>query len=526
MNALPQRPSSIVPPLWQLLPGALLVSVFTVAVFYGQQTYLPVSEGLFLGALVAMAALSALLFGPSRLVLTLVFVYALTGHAFRSVLIVPFGGVEWHPRELLLLLLFAHGVIKIAQRRVAIQWSPLHMCMMLYSAVFVYAAWRGLWLGNDPQAIIAELRAPLFLGAFWVFAACIRRPGDLQYYGYLALCVVTLMALATLAFFAWASFFGPIPNTQNALGEFVPRAVGGWTLQSVRPSGHLWFECGLVLCVGMFWCPREPWYRRCIYVGLGLLFTGAIAVGMMRTAWISVLVSLLVLAWLNLPRPGKGLVAGGVALLAVLLMIAFGLGIVPTDGLALGRSIDARYVEASGALDAMKAHPFFGAGLGASFEALGLANQTGQDSAIPTDYDSLHNFWLYLAWKGGLVGLAVALLAITGMLLYTQGLTNRLPTMNQRCFARCLMAVLVGQLVASLTMPRLGYGTGALFLGVWLMGVILLKASMASPQMALVVNTPPADTGEDDGEIDDIDENEAPAPIRPASRVSSTLEQC
>ena len=415
--------------------------------------------------------------GPSRIVLTLVFLMALLDHQFRSPFILPLGGVEWHPREVLLLLLFLHVAVKLVQYRLWIRWTPLHVAMLLYTAVFAYAAWRGLWLGNEPRAIIAECRAPLFLGAFWVFAAAVKTPRDLYYYGYLALCVLAVLAVVTIGAFAYFAVTGPIANTQNALGEFVPRLVAGIPLQSIRPSGHAWFEAALVVTLGMLLCPCEPWYRKAVYALLAVLFATAIGVGMMRTALVSVSVSIVVMLWLNLPRVGKGL---SLSILLFVVCAAAFWTIVQNDG-ASGlstlhdRSINARAVETAGAIEAIGRHPLFGSGFGSSFEALGLAQRDSASSAIPVAYHSLHNVWLYIAWKTGLAGLCLAVMALAGMLIYSQWIIARLPWMSQRCLGRALQAVLIGQLVASVAMPRLIYANGALFLGIWVMAMVLLE---------------------------------------------------
>lgn len=511
-----EKPFSVIPPLGMLFPCALLAGALSCAALWCFLTTPEMAMGDFVPATVIFGVGAALLCGPSRLILTVLFLYALLGHQFRSVVIIPAFGVEWHPRELLLLLLLAHGAISLWQQRFWLQWSPLHVCMLLYTAFFVYAGWRGLWLGNPPRAIIAELRAPLFLAAFWVFAGCIRRPRDFNYYGYLALCVTTVLAALTVATAVYGTLAGPGPNTQNALGEFVPRAVAGVVVQSVRPSGHAWFEVGLIMCVGLFFCPSEPWSRRVVYVALGALFTGAIAVGMMRTAVVSVAVGLCVLAWLALPRAGKGFALGLAALTAFA-----GIWVLVKDGLPGAipeASLNARLAESRGAVDAMQASLFFGAGLGASFEGLGLAQETSGASAIPVAIDSLHNAWLYLAWKGGLVGLGVVVLGIAGLLLYSSVVTARLPCAGQRCIARGLQAALVGQLVASCAMPRLTYASGALFLALWTMAFVLLD-QQSHESRAVAVVTREGDVDLPEAEVEETAEE------RPAPNVSSSLEQ-
>ncbi|MBL7648924.1 MAG: O-antigen ligase family protein [Candidatus Hydrogenedentes bacterium] len=471
------KTSSLAPPFWLLGPLSVFCGIAALGLVSAQQAYYPWSTKDVLATLMGAVLCTTLILGPSRIILTLVFLLALLDHQFRSPFILPFGGAEWHPRELLLLLLFLHAAVKLVQYRLWIRWTPLHVAMLLYTAVFAYGAWRGLWLGNDPRAIIAECRAPLFLGVFWVFAGTVKTPRDLFYYGYLALCVLVVLAVVTIGAFAYFAVTGPIPNTQNALGEFVPRIVAGIPLQSIRPSGHAWFETALVVSLGMLLCPGEPWYRKAVYAGLTILFATAVCAGLMRTALVSVFVSITVLLWLSLPGAARAL-SFSVLLFAVG-CAAFMALLNPNGAYGLpsfrDRSLNARAVETAGAIEAIRQQPLFGSGFGASFEALGLAQKDSASSAVPVDYRSLHNVWLYIAWKAGLVGLAMAVLALAVMLIYGQGIVTRLPTMSQRCLGRTLQAVLVGQLAASAAMPRLTYANGALFLGIWVMAMVLLE---------------------------------------------------
>lgn len=491
MSETHAKSPSLAPPLWLLGPVAVLCGTVVLGLVILQQAYFPLRTHVAVGAMAGMVFGTLLVLGPSRLVLTLVFLLALLDHQFRSPIIIPFGGVEWHPREVLLIVLLLHAAVKAVQLRFWLRWTPLHVAMLLYTAVFAYAAWRGLWLGNDLRAIIAECRAPLFLGAFWVFAGTVRSPRDLYYYGYLALSVTAVLATATLGAFAYFAIQGPVPNTQNALGEFVPRLVAGYAVQSIRPSGHAWFEAALVIAVAMMCCPAEPWYRKAISAGLATLFAAAIAAGMMRTALVSVLVSLFAMVWLSLPRPAIGLVLSVV--LFTLGAVAFA-GLLENDGVPglpflQDRSLNARAVETAGALAAIREEPLFGSGFGASFEVLGLAQKDSASSAVPVACFSLHNSWIYLLWKGGLVGLGLALVALGGMLVYSQHIVDRLPSMSQRCLGRALQAVLIGQLVASIAMPRLTYANGALFLGIWVMAMVLLEREAGETARAFVSET-------------------------------------
>lgn len=415
-----------------------------------------------------------LVFGPSRIAVTALLFLTLLDHQFRSPWVFPWAGVEWHPREILLLLLFAHGLVKLLLGRFRLPATPVYGWMLLYTAAFAWAALRGLWLGHDVRAVIAECRAPLFLGAFWVLAGLVRPPRERFYYGAVALCVVVTLAAATVAAFAWFAVIGPIANTQNALGEFVPRIVAGLPLMSIRPGGHAWFEVVLVLCVALACCPRTPWSGRAVFAGVAVLMACAIAAGMMRTALVSVAVSLAVLLWLSLPRIARGLslaimiflawVAGGI--------LAWGRG---GSGPTADYSINARAVESAGAMKAFSEAPLLGAGFGASFEGLGLAQKESGGMITRVDYRSLHNSGLYIAWKGGLVGLILAALGLGGLWCHGWWRVERLPEMMDRCVGRALLAACAGQVVASLAMPRLTYANGALFVALWAVALLLLE---------------------------------------------------
>lgn len=434
------------------------------------------SVGAFLGG-------ALLVFGPSRLALTVLFLLALLDHQFRSPWVFSGAGVEWHPREILLLLLFAHGTVKLLQGQFRLPATGIYLWVLLYTAAFAWCAARGLWLGHDARAVIAECRAPLFLGAFWVIAGLVRAPRERFYYGALALCVIVLLAAATVAAFAWFAVTEPIANTQNFLGEFVPRVVLDVSVMSIRPGGHAWFEVALVFAVALVLCPRTPWSGRAVFLGVAALMACAIAAGMMRTALVSVAVSLAVLLWLNLPRIARGLALALVVFIACILgvFVAWGRG---AGGPPADYSLNARAVESAGAMAAFTEMPLFGAGFGASFEAPGLAQKDSASSIVTVAYRSLHNSWLYFAWKGGLVGLALALLGLGGLWLHGWRMVERLPGMMDRCVGRALLALFVGQLVASLAMPRITYANGALFIAIWAVAMLLLERASGGGEPA------------------------------------------
>lgn len=146
MHEEPSHMNSVVPPLSWLIPAAVLVALATLLGFWWQQDHAPLSGQSVAISVVGFGVFSALLFGPSRLLLTIVFLYFLTAPIFAP----PSG--PWHPGDVLLLMLLAHGVIKFGQRRYSFSWSPLHLCILVIVAYYISTALRGLWMGALGQS--------------------------------------------------------------------------------------------------------------------------------------------------------------------------------------------------------------------------------------------------------------------------------------------------------------------------------------------------------------------------------------
>lgn len=453
--------------------GAAL-GVFFIArfVFTGEHSWLAamLMGG---GALLGAAALCA----SSRVTLSLFIALMIAAHQFRSPLVFPLGPFEVHPRELLLAFLLAHLATQVLFTRADLRLEITHYWVFLYFSFFCVIFALGLPRIGDASLVIAEMRNPLFLLSFFALAACAHSEADLRFFLRLVLLVSALIAAAGCAFFCYTFATGHIVNVQNWLGEYVPRLVGPLRIQSVRPSGHHFFEVCSVALLSLLFAPDVPLRRRFLFVLLLALFGAAIAITMMRTAWLALGCALAVLALLHLPREARIItgVVGTAGLLAAI--AAFGAsaydelpGLLP----ALEVSLRARVIEMQGAFEAFLRHPFFGAGMGSTFMGLGYVSSKSLRAASTAEFQTVHNVWMYFLFKGGMAGMILVLLGLGGIAGRGYQLLDRLARPSDRALMRGLIAALVGQLIASLAMPRLTYASGHVFVAMIAAAIVIM----------------------------------------------------
>lgn len=444
--------------LWPQLALAVLVAAFVYKA--GPDRPLMLALGILPGLFI--------LFGPSRILVTLFLVFMVATHQFRSFFLLRYAGIVWHPRELLLFGLAVHWVGKAVQQKVRFRYDPAHWGFVFMGLFVVQIALVGLFREPDLHRVVAECRYPIFLLAYPVFVSLVQGRSELRYHIRVVFRLTVLIALASLAFFTYTFVTGNVVNTQNALGEFVQRQVGPRLVQSVRPNGHMFFEVSVVVLASLLFCPGVAKTRRVVYLGLIGLFCAAIAVTMMRTAYAALLVSLAILAFLSLPDRRLQVLTATLAVAITLVALLF-LGGVLLDATkeampGLGASIEGRLVEITGAWRAFLGRPVLGAGMGSRFEAMGYVAKTSELAYARTTYATVHNVWAYYLFKGGLLGLVLVGLGLGTLFLRGYCLIPAVRDAADRYMLRGLVAALGGQFVASIAMPRLTYPSGYVFL--------------------------------------------------------------
>ena len=450
---------------WVLgLSLAPLVGIAAVLSIQGwpADLYVPHAIGLILFCLAA----AFLVVAPSVYILFTFLVFMLTAHQFHSFFMVSFGGVELHPRELLLGLVLLHGLVKWGQGNWHLQPHPLHAFLATYLVLFAWASMVGMVHGADMSGVVAELRNPFFVLAFFCFAHAIP---PYQVHTWLrVVCALTVMlALLSLGFFFYTRVTGHIINVQNALGEFVRRSIDGNYYQSIRLNGHHLFEMAIVVVAALLFRRDRPWYYKLMYLLLILLFAMALGVSFMRTAALSLLVAFPLLLLLSLPRGLQRpvLFLGCIAAFAGLAYAGWWLYLNhATFEPQWESSLMGRWVETRGAWQAFLSAPITGMGLGAQFTEMGYVSNKSLLSVTPTNFVSLHNSWLYYLYKGGLVGVFLALVSLGGVAAYGYRLMHRLRFQSDRCLVRGILAAYCAQLVVTAFMPRLTYANGTVLI--------------------------------------------------------------
>jgi O-antigen ligase len=429
-------------------------------------------------AIAACAAL-ALVCGPSSLTLMVVLGYFAASHQYLSPVTFAFAGVVWHPREVLLLILLAHWAMQAIRGRLRFTVDPLHLLVAAYALFFVTAAVAGLLAQTDLHEVIEECRYPAFILVYPILATLVTTKAQLRFYLRGLLFLTAAIAAASLAFFAYATVTGNLVQlNQTPWGDFMRYPVAGWTLQMVRPNGHLFFEVGIVVLASLIACPRLPAKKRVAYGLLLALLSAALLITFMRTAYAAVFVSLCVLLFLMLPhkrlQSGFAVIGCGLALLAFAFHGAAIVDAANSVVSGLDASLKARFLEMRGAWGAFTAHPLFGTGMGGSFRALGLVMSGPQLAATQADYQTVHNVWMYYLFKGGIVGTSFAVVGLGGILARGCLVFPRLHNPEDRFLLQGLIAAFAGQLIASLAMPRLTYPIGHVFVAMMACAFLVL----------------------------------------------------
>ncbi|HNR32677.1 MAG TPA: O-antigen ligase family protein [Candidatus Hydrogenedentes bacterium] len=467
----------------EVLPNAATATAIAAVVVFAGAWLAPrlgVAEYDYLvgaGLVVGAAGAAFLVFGPSWIIISLFLAKMILGHLFLSMYIFPFAGVEWHPREFWLFLLLAHGAVKLITGRAAIRPDLTHYFFYLYCFYFVFIAAVGLWRQPNMTEIIKECRFPIFLSTYLVFATCVKDRRELRRYARALLALTTLIALGACAFFAYTFVTGNVINTQNVYGEYVRRQIGPRLLQSVRPNGHLFYEVCFVVIAALFFCRETTRRVKALYLLLLGVFGCAIVITMMRTAYVALACSLAILVFISLPRGMRWLLVFVGVLGVVLVALALGAQLYESTAQQLPDlevSLKARVEEMRGAWDTFLRHPLTGAGMGSSFEGMGWVAKQSTIAYGQTTYQTVHNVWMYYLFKGGIVGMALVLAGLGGILARAYLTIERIQDARDRCLLRGLVAATAGQLVASLAMPRLTYPIGAVFLAMMTCAFFLL----------------------------------------------------
>lgn len=452
-------------------PKQELAQQIVLALFAGM-VVIVLGPVLSVAAAIAAALGVFILFGPTRVVLSLYLLFILATHQYLFPVTLPAAGVEWQVRELFLFAILGHWFVKTLQGRTRFSASSVHFGVGFVAIFFAMVTCRGLFSGNDLTRVIAESRNPVSLASYVVFASLIHDRRELGFYMMFVLVVSVLTALGAVTFSVAATASGFIVQAyQCYFGELIQKSIGPLDFQMFRPNGHEWFEVCAVTLMSLCFCTAISRKRRLLYAILVGVFVAAMLVGVMRTAYAVLFASTCILVFISIPNRAAQvlLLAAGVSV-ALVLVSLFGLATmdyIASEVQWLDRSLTARMVEMEGAWRMFMEAPVLGQGMGSSFKGLGIMQSGAQTGAGMVEYMTIHNVWMYWLFKGGVVGLSLITLGLLWIFFSAYGLIPRVSDQVDRCLLRGLTAGFAGQLVGALAMPRFTYVKGIVMIAMF-----------------------------------------------------------
>ncbi|MCP4642288.1 MAG: O-antigen ligase family protein [bacterium] len=436
----------------------------------------------------ALAVAMTLILGPSWFMLSVYLLFIICTHQYIFPFVIPFAGVEWQVRELILFVLLAHWTVAFLKGNVRVTFDMIHFAVGVVLLFFVVTALTGALRGNPMGYVIAESRNPLSLLSYVAFVALVPDRPTLHRYLKFILAITLITAAAATVFSLVATLSGSMLHlNQTAFGEITNKAFGPMRIQMFRPNGHELFEIAFVVLVSLFFSRATRGRQRFGILVMLLILSAGLMVGVMRTAYVVVLVSLLFLALFSLPsRLGQWMLAitGLSVALAILALFGSPLHVFVSRQLpGLDLSLQARMVEMSGAWRLFAEHPMLGAGFGSQFEALGLIQTGAMKASGVREYLTIHNTWMYWLFKGGVIGMAPLAAGLLAILAKGYYLIPRMRNSYNRALMRGLTAAFAGQLVGALAMPRFTYAKGFVLIALFAAAFYALprKGSGGSP---------------------------------------------
>jgi O-antigen ligase len=327
------------------------------------------------------------------------------------------------------LILTLIGVLLMARsewRRLS-RWRAFGLPMAGFGVVLLVAAVVGIVSRNAPLKIATDLfQAGEMVVAYYLAAAALRRYRDRRWALELLLLIVTFTLAWEVAVYGLhgTDWFATLAGTEQ-----LPRAnLGGTSVPAlVSPIPALLLPLLLGVClIGGDALPKRT---LAIVSPAAVLAIVAVALSFKRSVWAAEVAAILCLAFFAVwSRPKSGLLHRGAITATILLSAAVIIVLFPVDGVPASRAVQNRLaltkkqldvaVERPSAVagvrtrvseyqeiwDALRRSPVVGRGLGAEYQ--GFQRQQVADKHF------VHNTYLAVAFRGGIVGLTAFLVAL------------------------------------------------------------------------------------------------------------------
>ena len=319
-----------------------------------------------------------------------------------------FGGATFQPAELMLMFTFCIVLIKgyAEWKGILPRAKPLRLALILLSAGLVIGLINGKLLGNyhyamaDFRQYLGWLALPI---ALWLAS---RNPESIHR----IVLTIALLAAAMMAFQMLTGIrviygFRGAEILTKEFSDVSRSAIGGGEIFLIYAAyylfvrfceadrGRLWILLGMQL----IFCGLIASFSRGVWAGFllgGIIFIATLPQLKRNKTSIAILIAALILgvgslAVLAVPRIGEAAVERVLS--------------VKDEGKS-GSSLGFRFDENQQALDAIKRSPIFGRGLGVEYKR--AFRQSGSDGGFEVETSFVHNGYMNLWLKLGIVGLA------------------------------------------------------------------------------------------------------------------------
>lgn len=490
------RPSAGEPAGGQPQPGAIEPQLLALGVLgiIAIAAAMVVAPLLASGALIGLSAglaLARFLWNRSELsLLALVFITASFISANAINIPLPIGGIDLRDMGFVGVV----GLVGIQQIlrygwRLTIPWWPVSLSILIFLGVALFSLIYALFIQRvQVNLALNEFRALLFLSVFFVTALTItdRRRLRTVALGLFLLADITALIVILQQFLGRDSYL----IGAMAEGWRVEAADGasGSGIGSLRiiPPGHVLMFIAMLVSFA-FGIRRDQSIAQRGFFGFQFLF---INIGLLltytRSQWIAAALAIAIITLL-IPAADRRALMGGVAVLLALSVVAFALMPAELRNDLLGStfveatvarfstmltpretlqtySLQWRIYENGEAFRSIREHPLIGIGLGNTYRTYTLTQKEtmGFD---PLFLRYIHNGYLYIAIKMGLIGLAAyAWIAFCFLFHGFRGFTRiRDPELKQ--LSLVMLAGFVGFSWWCITEPHLLYIEGMSTLG-------------------------------------------------------------
>lgn len=333
-------------------------------------------------------------------------------------------------RDLALIGLLVGGIVrKLLYNKLEIPWWRVSLPLLTYISIAALSAVYAIFLqGVSTNWALSEFRAIFYLATFFAVALNIDQVKDvfILFIGLIILADLTAMVIFMQQFLGRDSLLLTAMLGNGWYIRDAADAAGQFGDVRVVPPGNVMMYMVTILVFALLLQSDQPRARRLFFAGQFLYLTTAILFTYTRAEWIACAIGVAIVV-IFLPKLDKARLARYLATIGVVFALVYvlftgviqqflaqqfvgnvasrALTIFTPDATLDTSSLQWRLFENGKAIDSIYQYPVFGVGLGNSYRDITLLQWEDRRFYFrKTRF--VHNSYLYIAVKMGIIGLA------------------------------------------------------------------------------------------------------------------------